>query len=93
MFVGDFRQTVPVVPRGSRAQIVNASLHKSRIWRHVEVLHLTQNMCLDITPVSNAFAQWLLKVGAGSHLPPDKSLSLPPNMHLPQNNIEALILA
>ena len=32
MFVGDFRQTLPVVPRGSRAQIVNASLLKSRIY-------------------------------------------------------------
>ena len=93
MFVGDFRQTLPVVPRGSRAQIVNASLRKSRLWRHVEVLHLTKNMRLDNTPESNAFAQWLLKVGAGSHLPPDKSILLPPNMRLPQNNIEALINA
>ena len=50
-------------------------------------------MCLDKTPESNAFAQWLLKVGASSHLPPDKSILLPPNMHLPQNNIEALINA
>ena len=93
MFVGDFRQTLPVVPRGSRAQIVNASLRKSRIWRHVEVLHLTQNMRLDNTPESNAFAQWLLKVGAGSHLPPDKSILLPPNLCLPQNNIEGLVNA
>ena len=49
MFVSEFRQTLPVVPRGSRAQIVNISLCKSRIWRHVEVLHLTQNMHLDNT--------------------------------------------
>ena len=93
MFIGDFRLTLPVVPRGSRAQIVNASLRKSRLWRHVEVLHLTKNMRLDNTPESNTFAQWLLKVGAGSHLPPDKSILLPPNMCLPQNNIEALINA
>ena len=93
LFVGDFRQTLPVVPRGSRAHIVNASLRKSRIWRHVEVLRRTQNMCLDNTPESNNFAQWLLKVGAGSHLPPDKSILLPPNMCLPQNNIEGLVNA
>ena len=43
MFVSDFRQTLPII------QIVNASLHKSRLWRHVHVLHLTQNMCLDRT--------------------------------------------
>ena len=93
MFVSEFRQTLPVVPRGSRAQIVNISLCKSRIWRHVEVLHLTQNMHLDNTLESNAFAQWLLKLGAGSHLPHDKSILLPPNMCLPQNNIEGLINA
>ena len=88
MFAGDFRQTLPVVPRSSKAQIINASLHKSRLWKYVEVLHLTKNMHLDNTPESNAFAQWLLKVGAGSHLPPDKSIPPPLNMHLPQNNIE-----
>ena len=62
LFVGDFRQTLPAVPRGSRAQIVNASLHKSRLWINVEVLHLTKNMHLDNAPESNVFAQWLLKV-------------------------------
>ena len=55
-------------------------------------MYLTKNMRLDNTPESNAFAQWLLKVGAGSHLPLI-SLLLPPNMRLPQNNIEALINA
>ena len=91
MFVGDFRQTLPVVPRGSRVQIVNASLCKSRLWRHVQVLHLTTNMRLDRTPESEAFAQWLLKVGAGHDLPLDKTIPLRPNMRLPQNTIEQLI--
>ena len=50
-------------------------------------------MHLDNTPESNAFAQWLLQVGAGSHLPSDKSIFLPPNMCLPQNSIEGLINA
>ena len=91
MFVGDFRQTLPVIQRGSRVQIVNASLDKSRLWRHVHVLHLTHNMCLDCTPESDAFAQWLLTVGAGSPLPPDKSIQLPQNMLLPHNSINKLI--
>jgi len=50
-------------------------------------------MCLDHTPESNAFAQWLLKVGAGSDLTPDKSIQLPDNMCLPQNNIQGSINA
>lgn len=91
MFVSDFRQTLPVVQRGSRVQIINASLHKSGLWRHVEVLHLTKNMCLDCTPDSDAFAQWLLKVGGGSNLSPDKCIDLPANMHLSHNDIQNLV--
>ena len=91
LFVGDFRQTLPVVPRGSRVQIVHRSLRKSHLWRHIEVLHLTQNMRLDRTPQSEAFAQWLLKVGSGSELAPDKSIELPANMRLPRNDVQNMI--
>ena len=87
IFVGDFMQTLPIVQRASRVQIINASLYKSRLWRHVHVLHLTQNMCLDCTPESDAFTQWLLTIGTGSPLPPDKSIQLPQNMSLPHNDI------
>ena len=51
LFCGDFRQTLPVVPRGSRRQIVNASLlRKSRLWSHMEVFHLTRRICVWIAP-------------------------------------------
>ena len=90
MFIHDFRQTLPVVQRGSRVHIINASLHKSRLWRHVHVLHLTQNVHLNCTPESDAFTQWLLTVGTGSPLP-DKSIQLPQNMQLPHNSINRLI--
>jgi hypothetical protein len=93
LFVGDFRQTLPVVPRGARAQIVDASLRKSRLWPHIEVLNLKQNMRLDRTPESDAFAQWLLKVGAGDDLTPDKTIQLPDNMRLPDNSVQGLINA
>jgi hypothetical protein len=93
LFVGDFRQTLPVVPRGSRAQIVNASLRRSRLWQHIKVLHLTKNMRLEQTPQSIQFAEWLLTVGAGSDLTPDKTIQLPNNMRLPQNNVNSLVNA
>ena len=42
---GDFRQILPVVPRGTRGQIVEASISKSRrIWSTVRVLPLRINM-------------------------------------------------
>jgi len=42
---GDFRQLLPVVPRGTRGQIVDASLKRSAIlWHSVKVRHLHENM-------------------------------------------------
>ncbi len=41
----DFRQLLPMVPRGTRGQIVDASLNKSVIlWHSVKVRHLHENM-------------------------------------------------
>ena len=65
LMLGDFHQTLPVIPKGSRGQIVNASIRRSRLWANIEVLHLTQNRCLEQTPESQAFAAWLLEVSDG----------------------------
>jgi len=44
VFGGDFRQILSVVPRGSRPDIVNASINSSLLWSNCQVLRLTQNM-------------------------------------------------
>jgi hypothetical protein len=44
LFGGDFRQVLPVVTRGTRAQIIDATLLKSYIWDNVRRIRLTQNM-------------------------------------------------
>ena len=62
LFCGDFHQTTPIVPRGSREKIVNASLKRSSLWNSIEVYHLKQNMQLDRTPESDSFAAWLWKL-------------------------------
>ncbi|SCV74472.1 BQ2448_8111 [Microbotryum intermedium] len=95
----DFRQCLPVVPKGTPAQIVDASLIKADFWRHVRVLRLTENMRL----ISNAdamdeaqlartrdFAEWLLKVGEGRKC---KYGRLPDYLLLPddQRTVEGLI--
>ena len=44
LLCGDFCQILPVVKRGTRANIVNASIKTSDLWHHVTVKHLTTNM-------------------------------------------------
>nr|XP_043624130.1 uncharacterized protein LOC122595729 [Erigeron canadensis] len=71
LFGGDFRQILPVIPHGSRSNIVNASLNSSYIWQHCKVLKLTVNMRLriggDQTNVQEIteFADWILQLGEG----------------------------
>nr|XP_043616040.1 uncharacterized protein LOC122587953 [Erigeron canadensis] len=71
VFGGDFRQILPVIPKGNRTDIVNASMHSSRLWRECTVLRLTVNMRLQIgcpsAEIAEAkqFAEWILKIGEG----------------------------
>lgn len=74
-FCGDFRQTLPVVPKGSRAEIISACLKKSPLWRHVVSLPLRINMRLQRPGMdqierdsANSFAQKLLTIGEGADI-------------------------
>jgi hypothetical protein len=44
VFGGDFRQILPVVPRGTRGDVVGAALNRFSIWQHVRVFKLHTNM-------------------------------------------------
>jgi hypothetical protein len=73
---GDFRQVLPVVPRGTRTQIVRSSVKYSGIiWPHVNKYRLTSNMRvmrllqqagrgLDAATQQD-WVQFLLEVGEG----------------------------
>ncbi|KAF7813324.1 uncharacterized protein G2W53_034300 [Senna tora] len=71
VFGGDFRQILPVVPRGSRQDIVLSSLNSSYIWDSCKVLTLTKNMRLGTGANESEnraiadFANWILKIGDG----------------------------
>ncbi len=66
---GDFRQVLPVIPRGSHADIVSASIKNSYLWEFVEVFHLSKNMPASDAVVvhpdlaNRTFANWLLCLG------------------------------
>ncbi|KAI3741126.1 hypothetical protein L1987_58793 [Smallanthus sonchifolius] len=72
VFGGDFRQILPVIPNGSRQDIINASLSSSYIWVKCKVLQLSKNMRLSVGNESSdvqqtkLFAKWLLDLGEGS---------------------------
>ncbi|KAI8531246.1 hypothetical protein RHMOL_Rhmol11G0122200 [Rhododendron molle] len=71
---GDFRQILPVVPKGVREEIVNASLRRSDLWDDIRVLTLSLNMRLNTIDPRNAdFANFLMEVGTNPqevvHLP------------------------
>ena len=68
LFTGDWRQILPVVPRGSRSQIINCCLKNSYLWEHVEVFTLTQNMRVshDENIEAREFADLLLSIGDGT---------------------------
>jgi hypothetical protein len=57
LFGGDFRQTLLVVPHGSREQIVGATFCRSHIWPKLHIFHLKTNMWLGQDPASDKFAK------------------------------------
>ncbi|XP_021996239.1 uncharacterized protein LOC110893438 [Helianthus annuus] len=71
LFGGDFRQILPVIPKGTRSMIVNSSLNSSYIWQDCQLLKLIENMRLKMgTKPSNfnetkEFAEWIIKLGDG----------------------------
>jgi hypothetical protein len=63
VFGGDFRQVLPVVRKGSRAQIVGASLRKSYLWEFMRHLKLVRNMRAQTDPW---FADYMLRISNGT---------------------------
>ena len=62
-----FRQTLPVVPGGTRADEINASLKSSVLWPYVQKLYLTINMRAYCTGDEDAgrFSKILEDIGNG----------------------------
>ena len=69
LLAGDFRQTLPVIPRSTPADELNACLKKSLLWRHVQTLTLKTNMRVRLLnePGASQFADNLLKIGSALH--------------------------
>ena len=102
---GDFRQILPVVKRGSRADIVSASIKKSaRIWPHVCVYPLHTNMRAErlaadgeqqLAAAQHAWATYVKGIGEGTeqtyHDLGDHMIQIPSDMCCGGNTVEDLI--
>ena len=74
---GIFCQTLPVVPKGTRQQVVAASLCRGNLWEHIKFLYLRENMHLGHSKADNQHAQWLLEIGAGSTMDDNEMIQVP----------------
>lgn len=91
LFCGDFRQTLPVVTRGTRADEVNACLKRSVLWPSVQKLRLTENMRVQGGSHAQEFARLLLKVGEGLLEEVDGQVRLPDTLCRIVPSLEDLI--
>ncbi|XP_074041348.1 ATP-dependent DNA helicase pif1-like [Leptinotarsa decemlineata] len=67
LLAGDFRQTLPVVPKGTRADEVKSCIKKSNLWPQVNILELSKNMRAHLGGDESAgrFSDLLVKIGSG----------------------------
>ena len=46
---GDFRQCLPVIPHANRAEVVDAAINRSPLWKHFTILDLNENMRVQLS--------------------------------------------
>ena len=74
VFSGDWRQILPVVRHGNRADIIDACLKSSPLWQDVAVMKLSQNMRVQLAGGDHdSFSKDLLAIGEG-RIPIEKEL-------------------
>lgn len=61
LFTGCFRQTLPIVEKGTRDQIIAAAATSSPLWQHVKTLRLIKNERCQ----NKNFAKYLMKLANG----------------------------
>ncbi|KAJ8715521.1 hypothetical protein PYW07_010003 [Mythimna separata] len=63
LLAGDFRQTLPVIARGTPADEINACLKASVLWTHVVSLSTNMRVLLHNDCQARQYAAALLKIG------------------------------
>ncbi|GBP75981.1 ATP-dependent DNA helicase pif1 [Eumeta japonica] len=84
LLAGDFRQTLPVIPRSTPADELNACLKSSILWKYVKTFKLSMNMRVELRndQCGETFSKQLLDIGYGK-IPVDSSsgyITFPTNL-------------
>ncbi|GFU32386.1 ATP-dependent DNA helicase [Trichonephila clavipes] len=92
---GDFRQTLPIIPRSTPADELHACLKSSVLWRHLQKLTLKTNMRVQLQRDASAgnFAKQLMDFGNG-RMEIDEStqcITLPANFCKITESIDELV--
>ena len=94
LFSGDFRQILPVVPRGSRGMILFMCFQSSPLYQCMSFRSLSENMRLqsirddeDPDPAVFQYPNFLLKVGDGIlKRTEDSFIELPPSVNIVESS-------
>ncbi|CAN1261641.1 hypothetical protein LINPERPRIM_LOCUS10927 [Linum perenne] len=95
VFGGDFRQTLPVIPKATRTEIVNSSIKRSYLWAGMKVIKLCQNMRLHREGCTSceadeiqSFSKWIVDTGDGvsSIVYGDSDVLIPSYIMVEQND-------
>ena len=101
---GDFRQTLPIKPKGTKKDIIASSIVESFLWKHFNIHKLPQNMRLHRPNLTSEekqkvseFSSWLLQIGDGQlgvsdeNDPADTKWVNIPNEYMIQHHSESLM--
>ena len=84
IMTGDFRQTLPVVPRGTKVDEIKATIKASKLWKEVKQFKLTTNVRAERTndPQAKVWADQLLEIGDGETTKNTGIVKVPPQVYV-----------
>ncbi|XP_071579388.1 uncharacterized protein [Temnothorax nylanderi] len=93
LLAGDFRQTLPIVPRGTRADEVKACVKKSHLWSLIKKISIRKNMRVHLKGdvFAGQFSKILLKIGDGEYSEIEGKVIIPASLGLVVKTLESLI--
>uniref|UniRef100_A0A2S2QXL1 ATP-dependent DNA helicase n=1 Tax=Sipha flava TaxID=143950 RepID=A0A2S2QXL1_9HEMI len=93
LLAGDFRQTLPVVPKGTRTDEVKSCLKRSTLWPKINILKLSKNMRVHLgkEKFAGGFSDLLLEIGNGDYPSFDEMITIPENLCTVVTTVQDLI--